>query len=307
MYESLKKLDLSLLIALDMLLREKHVSRAADKLDLSQPGMSRALARLRELFGDPLLVRGRSGMMLTERAEALAPEVQMFLDQAQRLFDAGGFDAAQSTRKFSIRATHYAMQTYLPEIVRSFRRQAPNASLVIEDLKVHDLEMEVSPSCDLAIAGPDIIQPETYIRRKLGEDRFVCIMSADHPLADKELTLDDYLAYPQCVVSMGGGPSTKVDEALAQVGKRRRAALFLPNSLAALEMMRGSDFLITAACNQVRRFAEQFGLIWKDLPFPHMPVTYHLVWHPLYQDNLAHRWFRTLVQDHMQKALLGAV
>lgn len=302
MHDDLRKLDLNLLVALDALLNEKHVSRAAARLGLSQPAMSRMLARTREAFDDPLLVRGSGGLMLTERAKELRPKLLNALDQIEQLLDADEFDPTSASRMFLLKATHYVIQNFLPDIVRRYFEVTGKASLIIDDLKAHDLESDHNASADLAIVANGIDVPQTFMRKQLGTDRFVCVMPQDHPLANAELTLDAYLAYRHVIVLLGSGLHTPIDTLLQSMGRSREKALHVANSLAAMDMLRGSDLLMTVSSRQVERYGTDLGLVWRELPIEVPEVVYSLVWHPVHHRNAAHSWFRKFVYQEMHKA-----
>lgn len=303
MSSSLRNLDLNLLVALDALLAERHVSRAAEKLGISQPTLSRMLGRMRDMFGDPLLVRGRHGLEPTSRARELMPRLRDILDQMQQVLELQAFDPATSNRQFRLRATNYVVQTFLPAIMARFYREAPGASLAIADLKVHDLEAERAPETDLAVCSDVISIPDTYMQKKLCSDHFVCVMSADHPLAGGQLTLDGYLDYPHALVTMGGGPHSSIDDKLNAMGKARQKALFVQSGLAGMAMIRGSHLLMSNCMMQVRQYAPAMGVVWQDLPFDFPAVDYFLAWHPVHHHHEAHRWFRKLVYTEIRQLM----
>lgn len=302
MHDDLAKLDLNLLVVLDALLEEKHVSRAAARLGVSQPAMSRMLARTRSAFDDPLLVRGGGGLILTERAKELRPKLLNALDHVEQLFDADEFDPTTASRVFRLKATHYVIQNFLPDIVRRYFAVANQAGLVIDDLKAHDLESDHNASADLSIVANGIDVPQTFMRKKLGNDKFVCVMSGEHPLASEGLTLDSYLKYRHVIVLLGSGLHTPIDALLQSMGRSREKALHVANSLAAMDMLRGSDLLMTVSSRQVERYAGDLGLVWHELPFEVPEVEYSLVWHPVHQQNAAHGWFRKFIYIEMRKA-----
>ncbi len=306
MHDDLRKFDLNLLVALDALLEEKHVSRAATRLGLSQPAMSRMLARTRDAFDDPLLVRGGGGLILTERAMELRPKLLNALDQVEQLFDADEFDPATASRVFRLKATHYVIQNFLPDIVRRYFAVASHAGLVIDDLKAHDLESDHNASADLSIVANGIDVPQTFMRKKLGNDKFVCVMSREHPLAKKGLTLDTYLNYRHVIVLLGSGLHTPIDALLQGMGRTREKALHVVNSLAAMDMLRGSELLMTVSSRQVDRYADDLGLVWHELPFEVPEVEYSLVWHPVHQQNAAHGWFRKFIYKEMRQAFASS-
>ncbi len=302
---NLRRVDLNLLVALDALLAECHVSRAAEKLGLSQPAMSRMLAKMRTMFGDPLLVRGQGGLMPTERAQELRPRLRDILDQTQQILEKQTFDPARTDRQFRIRATHYGMQTFLPAVAARFCREAPGATLDIRALDAFSLDYERGHDSDLAIAVDQIHVPESYMQKKIAADHFVCVMDGDHPLAKSKLTLEGYLGYRHIQVTMGGGPNIPADDILAGQGRARRKAIHITNAAAGLAMLKGSDLLMTQTTRLALPLAAQLGLVIKPLPFELPPVTYRLAWHPVHHHHEAHRWLRKLVFMETRKIIAG--
>lgn len=300
---NLRQVDMNLLVAMDALLTECHVSRAAETLGLSQPALSRMLARMRSLFDDPLLVRGKGGLMPTERAQELMPRLRDILDQTQQILEKQTFNPALSDRQFRIRATPYSMQVYLPSLAIAFSNIAPSAALDIRVLDAHTLEDERPPETDLAIVSDLIHVPESYMHKKLGSDHFVCVMAASHPLANEPLTLEGYLKYRHIQVTMGGGPSTPVDDMLARLGRARTKALYLPDARSGMGMLAGTDLLMTQTSRLAVPAAAALGLVLKPLPFDLPDATYSLAWHPVHHHHEAHRWFRRFAYMEIRKLM----
>jgi len=302
MYRSLQNLDLNLLIALDVLLEERHVSRAADKLSLSQSATSRVLAKLRDMFADPLLVRTSEGMIMTERAKQLKPLIKDNLDCLEKLFIGEAFNPKTTTKHFCLRATSYVAQAYLPELVEKISKEAPNSTISIGNLSAQDLSGANEKEVDLFICGDGFSIPQNYKSRRLGIDKMVCIMSKNHPLAEKELTLESYTAYSHCQMSLGvGNIAASVDSILAKLQTSRQVRLKLPHVMACLEMVGKSEYLHSNAANLAKKFLTTFNLTMKALPFEFPQLTYAMYWHPVHQQNPAHIWLRNCCHEEIKQ------
>ena len=189
---NIKKVDLNLLVYLDVLLRERNVTRAAESLGITQPAMSNGLRRLRELFDDPLLVRTSGGMNPTERAETLQPQIREVVASIERAIEPNqDFDAASADRVFRISVSDYTESTLLPHLLRRMRSEAPNITLDIvtpSDVTYQDLEQG---NVDLVINRFDAL-PQSFHQRTIWRDTFSCLLSHHNPIRDN-FNLDTYL------------------------------------------------------------------------------------------------------------------
>lgn len=302
MYKNLKNMDLNLLIALDVLFEERHVSRAANQLSLSQSATSRVLAKLREMFDDPLLIRTSAGMVMTERARQLKPLIKENLDGMEKLFVGKQFDPKTTSRHFSFRATSYVSQAYLPEVVSRISREAPDSTVSIDNLEGKNLTEKEDKDIDIVICGDGFNIPPNYKSRFLGADQMVCIMSQNHPLAGKELTLKDYSAFGHCQMSLGvGNVASSVDRKLAELEHKRKIRLKLPHVMACMEMVGKTELLHTNAANLGKKFLSTFNLTMKSLPFDFPHLDYACYWHPVHHQNPAHIWLRQICQEEIKR------
>ena len=302
MYRNLQNMDLNLLIALDVLLQEQHVSRASDHLSLSQSATSRVLSRLRDMFGDPLLVKTGDGMVMTQRAKQLKPMIKHSLDVMEKLFIGDTFDPLTTTRNFSLRATSYVSQAYLPEVVSRIAREAPNCSIQIENLSGENFNSQQNEDVDLIICGDGFDIPQNFKQKHIGVDKMICIMSKNHPLAHKKISLNDYVSYGHCQMTLGVGSVTaSIDRLLGRIKHKRHVRLKLPHVMACMEMVAKSDFLHTNASNLARKFLPVFNLTMKELPFEYPLMDYSIYWHPIHHQNPAHVWLRNICSDEIKK------
>jgi DNA-binding transcriptional LysR family regulator len=297
-----RNLDLNLLRALDMLLEERNVTRAAERLGLTQPAMSHALARLRGHFGDPLLVRVPGGVKPTPRAAAMAvPLHQAISAVARAVSDPTAFDPARATRSFTIATDDYLERILLPTLLRRLWKDAPGVDLRIVPVGMRPAEELAAGQTDLAISVAGVIGPLASIyTQSLFTERFLCAMRRGHPLAKKRrLTLDQFVSCPHALVAPGGRPSSVVDRALAKLGRKRRVAISIPHFLAAPAIVASSDVILTMG----KRLAKAAG---RDLHLTEAPLalsgfTVAMFWHERQQVDQAHQWLRMLVTDAARK------
>lgn len=306
------RIDLNLLVSLDVLLRERNVTRAADQLGITQPAMSNSLRRLRQLFDDPLLIRTSEGMTPTERALELEPMVREALVAAERaLQPVAPFDPASSQRVFRIMASDYAESTLLPALLEQLRDTAPHISLDIltpSDVSFQDVE---KGKIDMAINRFDAL-PQSFHQATVWRDGFACLMHADNP-ALPEFSLEQYLAAPHIWVSktgMGVGTGVNpgdtqrlgwVDEQLAEIGRHRRIRVFTRHYQVAALLARQPDLIATLPMRAALLSAGDPELVIRKPPFMIIPIELKMAWSPLLQHNSGHRWLRQLILSAAQR------
>ena len=305
---NLKSIDLNLLVYLDVLLRERNVTRAAESLGISQPAMSNGLRRLRELFSDPLLVRTSGGMRPTERAEKLQAKVRKVVASIEKVVQPDRqFDATTANRVFRISVSDYSESTLLPHMLRRMRLEAPDVSLDIltpSDVSYQDLEQG---SVDLVINRFDEL-PQSFHQRSIWRDGFSCVFSRQNPIRDS-FNLATYLKAGHVWVSktgMGIGVGIEpganqslgwVDEALAKLGKERRIRVFTRHYEAALRLANLRDLIITLPSKAANLLRDDPNIIIVPPPFEIPEFELTMAWSPLLQHNLAHQWMRRLIAD----------
>jgi DNA-binding transcriptional LysR family regulator len=294
---NLRSVDLNLLVALEALLRERHVTRAADRIGLSQPAMSNALGRLRHIFGDDLLVRTAKGMQPTPRAEQLLPQTQQLLKQIERVLeDDGSFQAKASKRKFSLRMSDLLSMLLLPNLLDNLRTSAPAVGLDIVHLSpartVDALERD---EIDLAVSM-GLEHSHAISSRVLFSDSMVCLMSRKHALARKTLTLENLLAYRHLKVSMSPTDLRFVDDVLSRKRLARDVALNVPHWLVVPHVLARTDHLAVMSGRFARKIAGS-TLVIKDLPFAPEPFDWSVYWHRRHETNQAIVWLRKLIFD----------
>ncbi|MEQ5833429.1 LysR family transcriptional regulator [Marinobacter sp. NFXS9] len=305
----ISRVDLNLLVYLDVLLREKNVTKAANHLGITQPAMSNGLRRLRDLFGDPLLVRTSEGMTATERARELKPLVRNVLADIERAVQAKSeFDAAQSNRVFRIMASDYAESCLIPRVLRRIRQEAPNVTLDVltpSDVSFPDVEQG---RLDMAINRFDKL-PQSFHQKTLWTEYFACLMSAQNPILREPFTLDTYLDASHIWVSktgfgVGVGVNPQdvqrlgwVDEALSLMGRKRRISVFTRHYQVAMLLAEQHDLIATLPSRAAWLQRENANLVVKVPPFTIPPFELKMAWSPLLQHNPDHQWLRRLIAD----------
>ncbi|UQA59286.1 LysR family transcriptional regulator [Polyangium aurulentum] len=295
---NLSGIDLNLLVACEVLLSERSVTRAAERLGVTQSAASHALGRLRELFGDPLLVRARSGMVLTPHAEALAPALRESLAGLAQVLGRGQrFDPAEARRRFSMSTSDYAQILVLPALIERLSATAPGIDVAIRGPTFGPARALEAGELDLVI-GP-ITEDLPGIRALSGiEDGFVCVVRRGHPaLGGGALTLEHYLALGHVLIAPRGIRPSPVDLALSAIGKARRVVVEVPSFMVAPELVACSDFVLTLPSRLAARFAPALGLEVHAPPIKVEGFSFRVYWHERSQHDAGHAWFRTLVHE----------
>ncbi len=305
---NINKIDLNLLIYLDVLLREKNVTRAANQLNITQPAMSNGLKRLRNLFNDPILVRTSDGMAPTERSQALAPVIRkILLELEEALQSEDNFNPATSDRVFRLMASDYAASTLVPKLLSNLSKIAPNISIDImtpSDINFHDVE---AGKVDMAINRFEEL-PQSFHQKTLWHDNFTCLMASDNPMV-KRFGLQNYLRAKHIWVSktgfgVGVGMDPKdvqklgwVDEALANIGEKRDIRVFTRNYNVAIQLALEDQLIATLPSKAAARFitAPRFTLL--EPPFDIPEIELKMIWSPLLHHDASHIWFRQKVLE----------
>lgn len=273
---NLRGLDLNLLVILDALLDEAHVSRAADRLGLSQPAASAALQRCRHLFRDELLERGRGTMSLTAKAQALRAPLKSLLAGVTELVDPPEVPLAEIRQTLRITTADYPALIVIAPLQRELQRVAPGVDLVIQPWHGADAARAalVDGSSDLAISVFPPAEDDLH-REELLTERYMAAMRTGHPAA-ASFDLAAWLSYPHILVSGRGDTRTPIDAELANRGLSRRVGLVVPNFQMVPELLRGSDMI---ALFPSRVLAEFEGLASFPPPLPVPGFALHLAWH----------------------------
>ncbi|MBP0598619.1 LysR family transcriptional regulator [Herbaspirillum sp. LeCh32-8] len=290
----IRTLDLNLLKALDALLDERHVTRAAARLGVTQPAMSGILTRLRENFGDPLFSRSQRGIVPTQRALALAQPVRQVLADIDALMQPPVFDPASATLDFSIAATDYALRAIAVPLLAALKQRAPHLRIALTAVEDGPLQERLERGqIDLALTTPETTPPGLHARR-LFDERYVCVVREDHPLVrGKRIGLKQFCALDHALVSYSGDPFVGVtDEMLARQGLARRVTLSVQRFLVLPDILRASDMV---AVVPRRLVAGMPGLKLLEPPLDIPGFTKTAAWHERTHRDPAHRWLRELL------------
>ncbi len=292
-------MDLNLLRALDVLVRERNVTRAGRALGLSQPAMSNALTRLRQVTGDPLLVRSPDGMLPTPRALELAEPVRQALALLSRaVSEHDTFVPEKATENFRIALLDHSAFVFMPLIVKRLAAVAPNVTVEAVAWRGDDLnyrELQAGEIDLLLSVGSFSEAPAGIYRRRLFADRFVCLVREGHPLVKRELDLETYCELSHVLVSPRGGRRGIVDEALDAKGLSRRIAVVVPHFMVAPFLVSRTDFIVTISEYVARPLGALLPLAFHDPPLEFAKGSWFQLWHERTHYDPAHKWFRDQV------------
>jgi len=305
---NIERIDLNLLVYLDVLLRERNVTRAANYLGITQPAMSNGLRRLRDLFDDPLLVRTSEGMTPTERALDLQPAIRGVLATIEKAVQPKSpFDPANTERVFRIMASDYAESTLMPHLLARLHEQAPGITLdVMTPSDVSFLNVEQG-KVDMVINRFDAM-PQSFHQATIWQDEFCCMLSNNNPIA-REFNLQSYLDADHVWVSktgMGVGVGvdptdiTKlgwVDQALSRIGGKRKIAVFTRHYQVAVLLAEQRHLVVTVPARLASIHSAMPTLAVLAPPFDIPPIELKMAWSPLLQRNPGHHWMRRLILD----------
>lgn len=292
------RMDLNLLLALHALLEERSVTRAATRLGLTQSATSRALARLRTHLDDPVLVRGRAGMVPTPRALALGPGLRRALEDLDALVGASrAFDPASATRTVHLATVDYAVAVLVPPLLARVAREAPGVSVVVHPLRADVSEQLEAGALDVVVTARRRA-PAGVVWSALFEDRFVTVARRGHPRVGSTLSLERFCQLGHVVVDPEGRHGTSaVDDELGRTGRTRRVVLRVPGFVAVPPVVADSELIATLPERLARRFVEAFQLHVVKTPVALPPLRIALGWHERARHDPGHVWFRRLLTE----------
>jgi DNA-binding transcriptional LysR family regulator len=292
---NLRAVDLQLLVAFEALVAELHVTRAAKTLGLSQPAVSHILARLRELFGDPLLVRSGNGLAPTARALELVEPIREALQQVRKVFDAQKtFDPATSGDSFVVRMGDMNEFLTLPSIASALEREAPGISIVVKYLPpLETVKALEAGEIDFAVSA-ELVHTQAIRSVVLLDDELVCIMRKDHPAAKRRLTLKAYLELKHINTVQSSADTRFIEQHLPR-DAQRVIPLTLPHWLAAPSLVKSTQMVAAIS----RRMADAVNaggdFAVRPLPVGLKRFAWRLYWHARHDSQPAHKWVRELV------------
>lgn len=290
----IKSIDLNLLRALDALLDERNVTRAAARLGLTQPAMSGMLTRLRESFGDPLFARARRGIVPTQRALDLSMPVKQVLGEIDALLQPPVFDPASARLTFSIAATDYALRAIAVPFLSALKQQAPHIRVSLIPVESNQLQNQLERGqIDVALLTPESTPPDLHAR-ELFKEYYVCVLREGHPAAlGRKLSLKQFCELDHALVSYdGGGFHGVTDDALENLGKRRNVTLSVKSFLILPDILRASDMVAILPSRLVDGMPG-VAVFPPPLAVPGFVKT--AAWHERTHHDPAQRWLRELL------------
>ena len=299
----LSQLDLNLLRVFDAVARERHVTRAAERLNLSQPAVSNALARLRVALGDELFLRRPGGVELTALATALAGPIAEALDRlAETLSVRAPFDPATARRVFTVAMSEYAEAALAPRVLERMRAEAPNCLLAVSHGDRTNAEALLERG-DAQLAIAVLAEPSAlYTRIRMLPEAFMTLMRADHPLAEGELTLERFTSVPHLLHSPNGSRDGALDRALAEVGTARRLGAVVAHLSAVTEILGRTDMIMTLSARLATQMAESGRLVVRDPPLAVKHTRLSMVFHRRFEADPGHAWLRRMLIAEAREA-----
>lgn len=302
---NLAGVDLNLLPALEALIRRRNVTRAGADVGLSQPAMSRALARLRDLLDDPLLVKAPGGLAPTARAQALLPLLTAALDQFGGVLRPPDFDAGALDRTFLMAATDVHSLLLGPPLLAKLRALSPRARLRFLPVTPDVRERIEAGDIDLAFATTTTPLPPGAHSETLVEDRLALVARRGARPGDWVWTLQDYAACDHATVAIFGDRMTEIDAELAEAGLVRNIVFTSPHFLAALAAVGASDCVTTLSAALARRFADVFGLALYEPPLRQKAFTLTTVVAATRAQDPALAWLRARLRETADDVIRG--
>ena len=291
----LRQADLNLLVVFSVLAEERNVSRAAERLLLSQPAVSRALQRMRDTFHDDLLVRTAKGYEPTPQGERVLRELEIMLPKLDRLISGTTFDPATELTSFRIAATDNATSIIAPVLCREVLPRAQQVRFSFASWRGDVFEDLNRGRLDLALIGDEGHVPSPLQSEAIYEEEFVCIVAADAPYK-RQITLKQYLAAEHIGVDVVEGSQHIPEKRLAAHGYRRRTMITLPYFGAAARCVAGTKLILTVPRRFASAEAEKRSIRLVEPPEELTGFKYLMIWHPRVNTDAAHSWLRNEIR-----------
>ncbi|WP_409523573.1 LysR family transcriptional regulator [Nitrincola sp. MINF-07-Sa-05] len=304
----LRQLDLNLLVILDALLDERHITRAAERLEMSQPAVSRALARLREVLQDPILVRTSEGLSMSARAAGMQPQLADLLRGISQLVSPSEFDPTTDSRLIKMTGLDLELALYLPALAKRLRRLAPLMRLETVRQEMDNFTMLEQDEVHFSLTGLEPMRAADQLHR-LSIDTMpsICLMADDNPLAHGEMSTQAYAAAPHGLVSITGKGPGYMDVILQKKGYQRTIMLRLSSFMSVADFCEDSDLIFTLPLRLAGRIAAGRRLALRPLPtdIQQPPITFYLYWHARYHRDPGMQWVREQLLSALKET--GAV
>jgi DNA-binding transcriptional LysR family regulator len=292
----LRQADLNLLVVFTVLAEERNVTRAAKRLLLSQPAVSRALQRLRDMFHDDLLIRSSSGYEPTPKGQRLLQELEISLPRLDRLLSGAQFDPAREEASFRIAATDHAAHVLCPPLCRTVLASAGKVSLNFVPFHDGTFEAIEKGRLDLLLVADDGTAPPHFANEIIFEVDFVCVVAKESNFS-RALTLKQYLGANHIGVSILGGIQTIPEKRLAAIGVKRQCPVWVPYHTAALRSLVGTNLIATVPRRMAELEASNPALKILKAPAVLGSFKYLMAWHPRMTSDAAHAWLRSTIRQ----------
>jgi DNA-binding transcriptional LysR family regulator len=293
-----RHIDLNLLVVFNEIFQEQQISSVAKRLNLSQPAVSNALARLRRTFDDQLFVRTKDGMQPTPLAEQLAEPIRSALNGlTQALNVQEKFDAATSARQFSLALTDVAELYFMPRLIQQCARLAPQVKIRTERTNSLNLMSDMGAGrIDIAI-GAFKEMSDALFQRRLFKQRYVVMMRAGHPMATESLTQKKYLSAQHLIVDSSESPYDRINHDLEKAGVLNKAKFSVPHFTAVPYIIANSDLLVTVPQKLAEAAALPFQLAFQASPLRLPELQTNIFWHRRFNQDHGNQWLRNLIVD----------
>lgn len=297
--KNLRSVDLNLLVVLDVLLEEKHITKAAERLNITQSAMSKSFARIKEMFDDPILDRVAGGYELTVRAARLVNPVKDTLTDIQEIINSISFEPKTTKRTFIINTLDHIELIVSDKYMKLLEEESPNSKIIFMSRNSYAFDHLIKGNCDVILAAKPNHCPADVVIEELYKDRLVCIVDKEHPLANKPISLDDFLSFPHCILKTDFD-DPMVDIALAKINKSRRITKESPHFVASITSLKGTNMIISVPEASAQAADKLVDFVTNELPFEVPELSMCMMWHKRNQDRTGHIWFREQLKSSFQ-------
>ncbi len=300
----LRQADLNLLVVFTVLAEERNVTRAAARLLLSQPAVSRGLQRLRDMFHDDLLIRSSSGYEPTPKGQRLLHELETSLPRLDRLLSGSDFDPAAEETSFRIAATDHACHVVCPLLCRTVLTPGVKVSFDFRPLYDGQFEAMEKGRLDMVLVGDDGSAPTHFAKEVIFEVDFVCVVAKESRLS-RALTLKQYLAADHIGISILGGIQTILEKRLAAIGAKRRCSIWVPYHITAMRSLISTNLVATVPRRTAELEASNPAIKILKAPAVLGTFKYLMSWHPRMNTDAAHSWLRSTIREAGKRISIG--
>ncbi|MGF1698250.1 LysR family transcriptional regulator [Vibrio kyushuensis] len=304
--EALSRIDLNLLVCLNVLIEERSVTRTAHRLCLSQSAVSKSLSKLREQFDDPLFIRTSHGLKPTPKSTFLKPKLEVLVNQLELITQPEEFSPSSSEYRFHIAAVESVYPLILPHFLPAIFQHGPNLNISTHPWTDQTFKRLQLGELDLGITGRDIdindakltmLPPEDICEQEIYRDAQMCVLRKNHPALKSNWTLESYLSLRHVQVRCDGNDRWLLDYRLADIGAERDIAITVPDFNSAASLCTYTDFIFTAPSHFTHLVAKQMDLVVLPLPMEFPPMAYTLFWHRDRENDPALTWLRNIIKQ----------